>query len=321
MKLTSLACTLVVVALAGTALAQPGDLPPPPPQPPPAPPAICVVVDASRDTLAEPERKAVASLVLQSFEAEKLPTTTAGNCGETYVISSVKLGNTINVSIAGPRGQRTGRSSSLDDLPNVYSQLVKSLVTGAPVATGGGAVDRTNVTKDQTAPRRVAADSLKYVQLGYGAVTSARIASGPSFGFGYRKELDRIGIDISLTFLLANDTDTSDGVTMSIPKLMFLWNQEPTADSTGYYGGGVSYGFAAVHTDGMTYTGSGLEGHLVGGYEMFRSSTIRGFVQLDLTLPFYKSDIDGGATRWPVSGSLTLGLGWGKTNVVRVINE
>jgi len=154
-------------------------------------------------------------------------------------------------------------------------------------------------------------------------ITLAGIASGPAFGFGYRKELDRIAIDISLTFLLANDTEVSDGVTMSIPKLGLLWNQDPIADSSAYYGIAVSYGFAAVSADGMLYGGSGLEGHLIGGYEMFRSSTIRGFIQMDVTLPFYKSnsEFSGTDTRWPVSAALSLGLGWGKSNVVRVINE
>jgi hypothetical protein len=316
MKTPNLAWILVAASFA-TAHAQPSDAVPA------GPPGICVVIDPSRDTLSEQERMAVHSLVLQAFEAEHLATNSAGTaCSETYAVSNVKLGNTINVMISGPRGTRTGRATTLDDLPNVYSQLVKSLVTGAPVATGGGAVDRTNVTKEQTAPRRVAADSLKYLQLGYGAVTSARLAYGPAFGFGYRKELDRIAIDISMTFLLANDTDVSDGVTMSIPRLLFLWNQNPTADASEYYGLGVSYGFAAVKSDEMIYGGSGLEGHAVAGYEMFRSSTIRGFVQLDLTLPFYKSNgISDTDTRWPVSAAITLGFGWGKSNVVRVINE
>jgi len=325
MTTSRLACLLVATFVA-RAYAQPGEPAPPQPPPPPlaGPPAVCVLIDPARDTLTEQERIAVRSLVLQAFEAEKMPTSANGaSCGETYSVSNIKLGNTINVMITGPRGQRTGRATSLDDLPNVYSQMVKSLITGAPMGTGGGAVDRTNVTKEQSAPRRVATDNLKYIQLGYGAVSSARIASGPAFGFGYRKELDRIAIDISLTFLLANDTEVSDGVTMSIPKLGLLWNQDPIADSSAYYGIAVSYGFAAVSADGMLYGGSGLEGHLIGGYEMFRSSTIRGFIQMDVTLPFYKSnsEFSGTDTRWPVSAALSLGLGWGKSNVVRVINE
>lgn len=327
---------LTTVLAIGAPRAQPGAPgapPPPPPAPGPGPapapapvpgePAgVCVAIDPARDTLTEQERVAVRGIVLQAFANERLPINSSGSaCTETYVVSNIKLGNTINVTISGQRGQRTGRSTSLDDLPNVYAQMVKSLVTGAPMETGGGATDRTNVTKDQSAPRRVAADSLKYVSLGYGGVIAGRFAYGPAFGFGYRKELDRIGLDISaLNIVLANDSDLSDGVNMSLIKLLGLFYQNPTADGTVYYGAGLSYGFVAVSDDNRIFTGAGLQGHLVAGYEAFRSSTIRGFVQFDATLPFYKSD-DSGEERYTPTVTLQLGFGWGKSNVVRVINE
>ena len=289
----------------------------------PAPPAICVTIDLNRDTLTEPERMAARSLVLQAFENERLAVDAQNAaCTELYVVSNIKLGNTINVTITGPRGQRTGRATSLDDLPNVYSQMVKSLVTGAPMETGGGAADRTNVTKDQSAPRRVAADDLKYVSLGYGGVAVGRFAYGPAFGGGYRKELDRIGLDLSITFLLANDTKASDGATMAIPRLLVVFYQNPLADSTMYYGGGISYGFAAAQNDGVVYGGSGMQGHAVAGYEAFRSSTIRGFLQLEATLPFYKSEgLNQDDLRYTPSVALSVAIGWGKSNVTRVINE
>lgn len=335
----SLACTMVMV-FASAALAQPGaPVGPPPPLPPPGPEAmpppppplpatgsgVCVVIDPNRDTLAEQERMAARSLLLQSFEAEKFPTDATGAaCTETYQVSNIKLGNTINVTITGPRGQRTGRATSLDDLPNVYSQMVKSLVTGAPMTE---AIDRTNVTKEQSAPRRVQADNMKYVQLGYGGITArGNVASGPAFAGGYRKELDRIAIDISIAILLANDSDINDGVTLAIPKLVALWNQSPTADSTVYYGAGVSYGASWVGRGdiggGADYTGSGIQGHIAVGYAMLRSSTIRLFVQLDTTLPLYKSSASMTDRGWSPSAMFTLGFGWGKTTqVVRVINE
>jgi len=316
-------CLLATVVSIGAPRAQPGapvDAPPPPP--PGEPAGVCVVIDPARDTLTEQERVAERGLVLQAFANEQLPVNSSGAaCTETYVVSNIKLGNTINVTISGQRGQRTGRSTSLDDLSNVYSQMVKSLVTGAPMETGGGATDRTNVTKDQSSPRRVAADSLKYVALGYGGVIAGRFAYGPAFGFGYRKELDRIGLDISaLNIILANDSDVSDGVNMSLIKLLGLYYQNPTADGTVYYGAGLSYGFVGVSDGDNTYTGAGLQGHLIAGYEAFRSSTIRGFVQFDATLPFYKSE-DSGQERYTPTVTLELGFGWGKSNVVRVINE
>jgi hypothetical protein len=171
----------------------------------------------------------------------------------------------------------------------------------------------------------VAADSLKYVTLGYGGVIAGRFAYGPAFGFGYRKELDRIALDISgFNFLLANDSDPGTqrnfGFNWELIRLAGLFYQEPTADATIYYGGGISYGWIGVNNSSTFYSGSGLEGHALAGYEAFRSSTIRGFVQFDLTLPFFKAT-SGTAERYTPAVTLQLGFGWGSSNVVRVINE
>lgn len=304
------------------ALAQPGAPASPVPGPPIAP-GVCVVVDLARDTLSPQERSAVQTLALQSFEARGIATDATGtSCTELYTISNVRLGDTVTALISGPRGSRTGRVSKLDDLPNLYSQLVTALVTGAPMATGGDAVDRTNVTRDQAAPRRAQADHLKYVQLGYGSVLSPARSAGPAFGFGYRRELDRIALDASLALLLANDRDKSDGVTMHLIKLLAMRYQDPIADSTLYYGGGISYGFTASYAGGTGYTGSGMQGHLIVGDEAFRSSTIRGFFQVDVTLPFYAvtASTDSGS-RYAPSMMATFGIGWGRSNVVRVVQD
>ncbi|HTM20655.1 MAG TPA: hypothetical protein VL172_09115 [Kofleriaceae bacterium] len=313
-----------IALLSGLALATGLAAPAAAQQPPGPPPAggVCVVVDLSRDTLSEPDRNAARSLLLQAFENEHQPVdATGGACTETYVLSNIKLGNTINVSINGPRGQRGGRASTEDDLPIVYAQMVKSLLTGEPMATGSGTVDRNNVTRDQTAPRRVAADSLKYVELGYGGVIAGRFAAGPAFGFGWRKELDRIGIDVAITFVLANDFD-SDAGNVAIPRLAAVWYQQPIADSTPYYGIGLSYGFTGATNSTGDYAGSGLQLHAIAGYEMFRSSTIRGFFQIDGIAPVYQSDIGGGSgSKWTPTISAAVGLGWGHSNTVRVVND
>lgn len=341
MKTRSLTFALMLAAT-GPALAQPGAEPVPPqpqpepqPQPAAAPPAnpaarpgICITIDPARDTLTDQERGPARTIALLAFEAEGLATDHSNTqCSETYGLSNIKLGNTINVTLVGPRGQRQGRATSLDDLPNVYSQMVKSLVTGAPMHTGSGVTDRTNVTRDQSAPRRVAADNLKYLTLGYGGITArGNAATGPAFAVGYRKELDRIALDIAMTFLLGKDTDVNDGVTLAIPRLMALWNQSPTKDSTFYYGAGVSYGFSWIGKGDFggapDYTGNGMQLNAAAGYAAFRSSTIRLFLQLDSTFPLYRSSASATDTGWSPSAMFTLGIGWGKTTqVVRVINE
>jgi hypothetical protein len=284
---------------------------------------VCVTVDATRDNLDAGEQQAAVALVSQAFEAQGLVVDTSGAaCASTYVVTNVRLGKTINVKISGPLGERTARASGLDDLSNVYSQMAISLVNGTPMETGGGSSDRTNVTKDQSAPRRVAADSLKYITLGYGVLQADGINYGPTFGFGYRKELDRIAIDFSfLNLMLLNDNDSSDGITGSFIKMLGLYYQDPIQDSSLYYGGGLSYGAAAA-TDSNSFgkSGSGMQGELVAGYEAFRSSTIRGFLQLNATLPFYQLKGQGQNVYAPYI-SAVVGFGWGSSNVVRVINE
>ncbi|HVV82732.1 MAG TPA: hypothetical protein VHE35_06610 [Kofleriaceae bacterium] len=314
--LSATASLLLVAALSARAHAQV-----------PAGGGVCVVIDASTDTLADNERTAARSLILQAFASEKVNVDATGSaCAETYTVSNVKLGNTITVTMTGPRGQRTARATSLDDLGPVYSQMVKSLVTGAPMETGGGAQDRSNVTRDQASPRRVTADGLKYISLGYGAVLAGHVNRGPAFGFGYRYELDRLALDVSLSFLIANDGD-GVGVTGAYPRLGAVWYQKPIADSSPYYGAALSYGgVAAADSDGNAFAGSGLQGHLLAGYEAFRSSTIRFFGQADLTLPFYTStsgDFNDGEThsKYTPSISLSIGVGWGKSNTIRVVND
>lgn len=285
--------------------------------------SVCVTVDATRDNLEPGEQQAAVALVSQAFEAQGLAVDTTGAaCSGTYVVTNVRLGKTINVKISGPLGERTARASGLDDLSNVYSQMAISLVNGTAMETGGGSTDRGNVTKDQSSPRRVAADSLKYITLGYGVLQADGINYGPTFGFGYRKELDRIALDFSfLNLMLLNDNDASDGVTWSPIKMLGLYYHDPIQDSSLYYGGGLSYGAAAAVDSNLNgKSGSGLQGEFVVGYEAFRSSTIRGFAQLNATLPFYQLHGVGKNIYAPYV-SAVVGFGWGRTNVVRVINE
>ncbi len=285
--------------------------------------SVCVTVDAARDNLDPGEQKAAVALVSQAFEAQGLVVDATGAaCAGTYVVTNVRLGKTINVKISGPLGERTSRASGLDDLSNVYSQMAISLVNGTPMETGGGSSDRTNVTKDQSSPRRVAADSLKYITLGYGVLQADGINYGPTFGFGYRKELDRIALDFSfLNLMLLNDNDASDGITWSPIKMLGLYYHDPIQDSSLYYGGGLSYGAAAAaDSNNFGKSGSGMQGELVVGYEAFRSSTIRGFAQLNATIPFYQLTGTGENVYAPYV-SAVIGFGWGKSNVVRVINE
>jgi hypothetical protein len=122
-------------------------------------------------------------------------------------------------------------------------------------------MDRTNVTSAQQAPNRVEADSLWYARLGYGGAIGPSFSNGPAFGFGYRYELDSLGIDFSfLNFMVdsgSSNNGSSMGATGSWIKLMALYFLNPLANRSSYLGGGLGWGATAVaraSTDTMNGT-------------------------------------------------------------------
>jgi hypothetical protein len=248
----------------------------------------------------------------------------------------VKLGNSITVFMQGPQGYRQATARSIEDVPPVYSQMVRSLITGHPMSTTNDTVDRTNVTAAQQAPNRVEADSLWYLRLGYGLAVGPKTGHGVAFGFGYPYELDQLGIDVSfLNLVVGNNSGSSDSATVtgSWAKIMGLYFLSPTASQSLYLGGGLSWGMAAaagstedastsMSTSAHVYTGSGLQGEVSAGYEFLRASTIRILLQFDVTLPFYTVqrytwDYNSGKTidarSYVPSFALSFGIGWGKS--------
>jgi hypothetical protein len=297
---------------------------------------VCATLDESRDTLAPEDRRAAQISFAQALAKAGVPVVAEG-CEQTYSFYNVKLGATISVYVVGPQGTREGRATKIDELPLVYEQLASSLVTGKPMGSIDN-VDRTNATTDQMAPRRVAADGLKYVRLGYGGVTGKTTDLGTAFGFGYRYELDQIAIDISMNFVWAsgdssNGGSSHGGVNGELIGIGVVNYQEPLKNTSLYYGGRVGYGlndFFDTASD-INYTGSGLQVTGVVGYEMLRASTIRLFFEFDATAPLYTSsgtyydpttftEMSSGK-RWAPTFSLTLGAGLGHSNTVNVVNR
>src|SRR5262245_50441601 len=126
---------------------------------------VCVRIDEAHDTLAADERTAAVLLLNRQFAlaGEQVVET----CATPYVLAHVKLGNTITVTLTGPKGTREGTALGLDDLPALYSQMVRSLETGRAM-TGLGVVDRTNVTAAQATAERVHSDGFFHARLGSG---------------------------------------------------------------------------------------------------------------------------------------------------------
>ena len=127
-------------------------------------PPVCLLIDGAHDTFSPGERQAALILVTRDFEQAGRQVVT-GECAEPYTLSHVRLGNTITVVLAGPAGQREGRAGDMDDLPALYKQLVRALLSGSSVGSMT-VVDRTNITTPQAEPRRVGIDSFGYARLG-----------------------------------------------------------------------------------------------------------------------------------------------------------
>jgi hypothetical protein len=297
---------------------------------------VCVTIDEPHDTLSAQDRTASLMLVARQFEQAGEVVVPDG-CSQAYVVSHVRLGNTILVTLSGPIGRREATALGMDDLPALYNQMVRSLLTGRPM-TGFNVVDRTNVTASQETTRRVETDSFAYARLGYGGLFGKKTLGGPSVGFGYRAELDTFGIDVSfLNYQVRSSNDgyaraggsygAGGGVTGSFVKLEGLYFLKPTANASTYLGGGLSWGGTSVSdydaTSVTSWHGSGLQGELTLGYELPRASTLRFFLQTDAVLPFYRTTSETvvfsrtsspsaatAARHYAPSLSVSIGLGW-----------
>jgi hypothetical protein len=257
---------------------------------------VCVTIDTTRDMFSKSEQEAARLLVERQFQQEGERVVPAG-CAAEYLLSHVQLGNTIVVSLDGPGGRREGIALGMDDLPALYSQIVRSIVTGRAM-TDFGVIDRTNVTVSQATARRVYSDSLWYARLGYGSLFANGSYGTPALGFGYRAELDTFAIDVSFLNVQFSDASfgSSRGATaQSLLKLSGLYFVSPRANRSAYFGGGLSYGFQSFGGSynasngyfSSGWNGRGLQGELSAGYEFARATTFRVFVQADAVLPFY----------------------------------
>jgi hypothetical protein len=281
--------------------------------------AVCVKVDEERDNLQPTEQQATKTMVENSLRDQDL-SVASDNCTTTYTIYSLKLGNSVTANISGPEGSRTQKAHSLDELAETYDQLAAALISGEKEGQTAG-VNRHNVTKKQAAPRRVRADSIYYTRLGYGAILGGDFASGPSVGFGWRYELDAMGIDISgINFIL--DTSEGDGFSFTLVRLGGMYFFDPVSNSTPYVSGALSWGWTLVNEEVevdngsstfRNYSGNGLQGEVGVGYEFLRASTLRVFVEANAVFPFYSATRNFSSEEDSVytpSFSLNIGLGY-----------
>jgi hypothetical protein len=289
--------------------------------------SVCVAIDVAHDTFSEQDRRAALLLVAKQFELAGRHVDGV-DCAERYSLAHVRLGDIITVTLKGRGGAREGTARGMDDLPALYSQLVRALLTGSSVGALN-VVDRTNVIDMQASPKRVHVDSFGYARLGYGFVLGNGTRS-PAIGFGYRAEMDSFGLDVSfLNQQLPASSGMyggSTGMAGSLLKLEGLYFMNARGNSSPYVGGGLSWGVTSASTSSPTgyssWSGNGLQGELTAGYELPRASALRVFVQADAALPFYRTtgetmtyartqpSIVNTGHRYTPSLVLSIGMGW-----------
>lgn len=298
----------------------------------------CITFDPNTDGLSEQDRKSALSVLAGTLEQEGQGPVTPDQCTQTYSVNHAKLGNSVTVTLKGPQGQRQGTVPRVEDLPALYSQMVKSLISGQPMGVMGDNVTRDNVTPNQTAPMRAEADSLWYVNLGYGAILGNGFAGGPGFGWGWRYELDSFALDASMSMVYSTaDSQTSaSGFSGSLIRLMGLYYFSPMANRSLYAGGGLSYGGTVVTSGSYneTFSKAGLQGELAVGYEFFRATTVRLFGQFNATMPFYMTsgssttqfdpatdtyvDTPSSASRYTPTLLLSMGIAFGRNHAIAI---
>ena len=157
-------------------------------------------------------------------------------------------------------------AKNIDELPNIYSQLVKSLLANK---NSSPTITRNNITDKQANPERLKTDNLYFFSLGY-SITS----DSPALQGGYRYELDQWAVELSI--MLADKK-----ASLAMGALYFF---SPITNNSAY--GGVGIGLGTTEKD--DYSSSGLEANAKLGYMFLRASTIRFFAQADVIQPIYK---------------------------------
>ncbi len=166
-----------------------------------------------------------------------------------------------------------------------------------------------------------------YTRLGSGAAFAEGVRPSPAIGFGVRTELDKLAVDASfVNYVIGSGSSSETVVAGSLLRLQVLRFLNSGAERSTYVGAGLSWGTSILERASNVTTreyqsnwnGSGLQGEVTAGYEFFRNSALRMFVQGDVGLPFFNAvsqtytlgGVTGTDRRYIPTAAVTFGLGW-----------
>lgn len=255
----------------------------------------CVEIDTERDNLTADQRRSAQLLLSNALESQQI--VLGDPCEVTWKLSHIQMGNSVTVRVEAPAGVETMTTSAIEDLPRIYSQMANAMVNGVEIED---AMNRNDVTIEQSRnQRRVQAEYLATLRFG-GGMLSPSSGISPMVAGGMRLELDRYAIDADVSIILDTHSDQEQfALGAHINVISFV---NPQAMNTPYYGGGLGYGGVAT----VEHEGYGFQAHLLGGYEMFRASTMRLFFQANAVTPAYTFD----DRSWSPTMSVSMGIGY-----------
>ncbi len=286
--------------------------------------ADCVALDPTQDTLAESDQKA-AQIVFRQVLEDAGRTVGSDDCGATWGLSHTSLGDTISVRLTGPGAPARLTAGSMDELPAVYERLVRAVLTDTdPHRTE----DRNSVTTAEAEPARRAADQIGYALIGGGmVVANGQGMSGITIIPGHRFELDRVAIETSgrLFFPTADGSQSSGAAAVLLgARVAAIGFTDAQAPTSFYAGGGVGLGGGGVAggaQGGSTSSGDdgagdeagfGLNVEGIAGMAFLRTSRIRMFAQVDVSLPTWTAN-----GTWLPLATLSVGVGGEPKNALR----
>jgi hypothetical protein len=231
------------------------------------------------------------------------------------VLSHTKLGEEVTVRMSVGDEIRNLRARGIEDLPSAYDQMVASIKNGTPLADNIG---RQNVLNKQTDRNKQELESLLYLALG-GVFSELNEEAAPQFRFGYRFETDSAAFGISGS-LAPFPTTGGGGAGFDFEGLYFFDGQGASSiyvgSALGYQG--YAYGEPAftdldstVGNDDTMWSGAGFAVRPMVGWEFFRATKGRLFVQAEANLPTYMME-RGSEEKWNPSfmSPLVVGLMW-----------
>lgn len=266
--------------------------------------AVCIQIDEKRDNLEPAERTAILTMVENAARRQGLRLAQEdAACDEIYTIFSVRLGSTLTATLLGPDDLKSQKARDLDALPEVYEQLLSSMLDDKrrkqdDAAAASAAATRQQGVAEPTSPgdtRAPAANQSRsletniwFARLGYIMDFGIEFGGGPAIGVGYRYEASDFGLEISaLNLNMASIDSFADALSASWIRLGGLYFFTPDGNRSPYLQAGMSWGSNFVTASDEMQGASGIRGEFGGGMEFLRESPVRLFVEGNVVLPFY----------------------------------